>query len=103
LQPNWPVPLNDLAWILATSSHAELRNGAEAVELAGRACKLTGGRDARFLGTLDAAYAEAGRFPEAISIAEQSRALALTTSQNNLAQDAEKRLEFYRAGKPFRQ
>jgi len=103
LRPNWPVPLNDLAWILATSSHAELRNGAEAVQLAGRACEITGGQDAHFLGTLDAACAEAGRLPEAISVAERVRALALATGQNNLAQDAEKRLEFYRAGKPFRQ
>ena len=83
LRPDWPVPLNDLAWILATSSNSELRNGAEAVQLAGRACEITGGQDAHFLGTLDAAYAEAGRFSEAISIADKVRALALATAKTS--------------------
>jgi len=62
LKPDWPEPLNDLAWLFATYPRAELRNGAQAVDLAERACKLTNFKEARFLGTLDASYAEAGRF-----------------------------------------
>src|SRR5262249_52432949 len=59
LNPNWPEPLNDLAWLLATSSRPEFRNGTEAVQLAEGACELSGHKEARFVGTLDAAYAEA--------------------------------------------
>jgi len=49
------VALNDLAWILATHPKAGVRNGAEAVSLAERACELTNRKEAGFLGALDAA------------------------------------------------
>src|SRR5205085_1609999 len=58
LKPDWPDPLNDLAWILATHPQSELRNGAQAITLAERACALSA-KEARYWGTLDAAYAEA--------------------------------------------
>ena len=34
MKPDWPEALNDLAWLLATTPDAQLRNGARAVELA---------------------------------------------------------------------
>ena len=68
--------LNNLAWVLATSPKAELRNGAEAVRLAERACELTHYGEPLFIGTLAAAYAEAGRFPEAVTTAEKAEQLA---------------------------
>jgi tetratricopeptide (TPR) repeat protein len=102
LSPNTPLYLNDLAWFLATKSKAELRNGAEAVRLAEQACRLSGGKEARFLGTLDAAYAETGRFPEAMATAAKVREMALATGQPEIAQRAEERLALYRAGKPYR-
>ena len=51
--------------------------------------------------TLAAAYAEAGRFSEAITTAQ--RALQLAISQNNpaLAADLEAELKLYQAGSPF--
>ena len=66
-QPDWPESLNNLAWILAANPDATVRNGAEAVALAERACKLTDYKEPLLVGTLAAAYAEAGRFPEAVS------------------------------------
>ena len=51
--------LNNFAWVLATSTDDKLRNGAEAVQLAGRACELTSYQQAVFIGTLAAAHAEA--------------------------------------------
>src|SRR5262249_26704337 len=65
-RPDWPPALNGLAFILATHPKAEARNGAEAVRLAERACAMVGTNQPRFWGTLDTAYAEAGRFPDAI-------------------------------------
>jgi tetratricopeptide (TPR) repeat protein len=103
LKPDWPEPLNDLAWLLATYPRSELRDGAKAVELAERACKLTNFKEARFLGTLDAAYAEAGRFPEAITTAEQAKNLALAVGNQRIADLAEERLKLYRSGLPFHQ
>lgn len=103
LGPDWPEPLNDLAWLLATSPRAVLRNGARAVELAERACHLTQFKEARFLGTLDAAYAEAGRFPEAITTAEQAKNLAVAAGDKTIADLAEERLKLYRAGLPYHQ
>lgn len=103
LKPDWPEPLNDLAWLLATGTRADLRNGPKAVELAERACKLTQYKEARFLGTLDAAYAEAGRFAEAITTADQARNLALATGDKTIADLAGERLKLYKAGLPFHQ
>src|ERR1035437_1061228 len=102
LSPNTPLYLNDLAWCLATSPKAELRNGAEAVRLAEQACRLSGGKEARFWGTLDAAYAETGRTAEAMATAAKVREMALATGQPEIAQRAEERLALYRAGKPYR-
>ena len=81
-------------------------NRAEAndvvVRLAERACELSG-KEARFWGTLDAAYAEAGRFEDAIKTAEKTRDLALAAGEKDLAAAAEQRLGMYRAKKAFRQ
>ena len=85
-QPDWPESLNNLAWILAANRDATLRNGAEAVVLAERACKLTDYKEGLFVGTLADAYAEAGRFPEAVSAAEKARSLALAAGQKEIAQ-----------------
>jgi Flp pilus assembly protein TadD len=103
LKPDWPEPLNDLAWLFATYPRAELRNGPQAVELAERACKLTSFKEPRFLGTLDAAYAEAGRIPEAITTAEKAKNLALAADDKTIADLADERLKLYRSGLPFHQ
>jgi tetratricopeptide (TPR) repeat protein len=102
LGPNTPLYLNDLAWFLATNAKAELRNGAEAVRLAEQACRLSGGKEARLWGTLDAAYAETGRFAEAVATAAKAREMALAAGQPDIAQRAEERLALYRAGNPYR-
>jgi protein O-mannosyl-transferase len=100
-QPDWPESLNNLAWILAANPDASVRNGAEAVILAERACKQTGYKEPLLLGTLAAAYAEAGRFPEAVSFAEKARALALAAGQTEVAQKNQELLELYRAGRAY--
>ncbi len=69
LQPDDIVLLNETAWMLATNPNASIRGGAEAVELAQRAVQLSEGREPAVFGTLAAAYAEAGRFAEAVQTA----------------------------------
>lgn len=95
--------LNDLAWLRATSVNDAVRNGAEAVRLGEEANRISGGKEPRFLGTLDAAYAETGRFDEAIATAIKARELALAARQPEIAQAAEQRLALYRSHKPWRQ
>jgi len=103
LQTDWPAALNDLAWQLATAPEDDVRNGTEAVRLAEKANEVTQRKEARCWGTLDAAYAEAGRFDDAIRAAEKCRELATAAGQTDVADAAVKRLELYQAHKPFRQ
>jgi tetratricopeptide (TPR) repeat protein len=76
LAPDFPEALNELAWITATDPRAELRNGGQAVEMAEHACQLTGHQQPAMLLTLAAAYAEAGRFSEAMAAAEKAENIA---------------------------
>src|SRR5260370_4749346 len=99
--PEHLLALNDLAWLLSTISDARLRHGAEAGGLAEQACRLTQFREAQFVGTLAAAYAEAGRFAEAIKTAEKAAALASAAGQKQLAERNRELAEMYRAGKAY--
>jgi len=94
--------LNNLAWALSTCPDASLRNGAKAIELAQKADQLAGGNNPAFMRTLAAAYAENGRFNDAIETAQ--RALQLATAQDNfaLASKLEKDLDLYRTNSPLR-
>ena len=90
-----------MAWVLATSPEAAVRNGAEAVRLAERL--TAGGGDAKDLDALGAALAEAGRFQEAVDAA--SKALRLATGEGNqaLAGKVEARMALYRKRMPYRE
>lgn len=100
-QADFPDALNNLAWILATSAHVELRDGAKAVELATRACALTQNTQPMMIGTLAAAYAETGRFEEAIATAQKAHDLALTQGEKSVAEKNLKLLEIYRSHQPW--
>jgi tetratricopeptide (TPR) repeat protein len=95
--PEDSVALNNLAWILATSSDASMRDGARAVTLAVKAVEASGGRDPNFVRTLAAARAEAGQFAEAVATAEAAKALATTQSKPELASRLEDEITLYRA------
>ena len=103
LDPNQLEALNNLAWLLATSSESSLRNGQEAVRAAERACRLTKNQSAIHLGTLAAAFAEAGRYVEAIRAAEMSMQIANAQGQKQIVAMNQQFLTFYRAGKPWHQ
>jgi tetratricopeptide (TPR) repeat protein len=101
LQPEMTGALNNLAWIRAANPDARFRDGREAVRLAERACELSNYQTPVMIGTLAAAYAEAGRFPEAINTAEKARALALATGQDALAKKNLELLELYRSERAY--
>jgi len=103
LQPDQPDKLNNLAWLLASNPDPHLRNGPEAVALAERACELTRREQPVLLGTLAAAYAEAGMFREAIATAQQACDLATAAGQTEVAKTNRELMEIYRAGKAWHQ
>jgi protein O-mannosyl-transferase len=103
LKPDYVLAINNLAWVLAAHEKAAVRNGAEAVSLATRACVLTGFKEPQLTGTLDVAYAETGQYEKAIEMAERTRELALAAGQRKLADAAVARLRLYRAGQPYRE
>ncbi|MEM7453558.1 MAG: tetratricopeptide repeat protein [Planctomycetota bacterium] len=63
--------LNNLAWVLATSTVDELRDGQRAIELATEACEETDYSEPHILSTLASGYAEIGDFDEAIKWIEE--------------------------------
>ena len=101
-RPDFAPALDSLAWVLATSPDASLRDGAEAVGLAARAEQLSGGRNPRFAATLAAAYAEVGRFPDAVATAAQALRLATTQGRAELAERLRSELALYESGTPYR-
>jgi tetratricopeptide (TPR) repeat protein len=103
LDTNSVPALNNLAWLLATASDPHLRNGKEAVRLAEQACHLTQYKEAFLVGTLAAAYAEAGRFDDAVVTAQKARAAALAQGQTEIAARNEQLLELYKSGRAYHQ
>jgi hypothetical protein len=77
LDTNSIIALNNLAWLRATAADARLRNGPEAVQLAERACNLAHGTEPSLFGILAAAYAESGRFQDAVATARIAGKVAL--------------------------
>jgi protein O-mannosyl-transferase len=100
--PNHPYLLNNLAWVMATCPDASIRNGPRAIELAQQAERVTGGKDPALLGTLAAAYAEAGRFAEAVATAQRALELATAQANTNQVETSRARLKLYQANSPFR-
>jgi Flp pilus assembly protein TadD len=103
LDPLAEPALNNLAWLLAACPKASLRNGAEAVTLAKQAVELSGGADPDVLDTLGVAYAEAGRFPDAVATAKDALLLAARTNKAPLIDSLRARIALYESGKPYHQ
>jgi tetratricopeptide (TPR) repeat protein len=103
LNPNVPEALNNLAWILATNPDANFRDGAEAVKLAQRACELTSWHQTLFIGTLAAAYAEAGDFDKAVQTAQKACDAAAAHGEKELLQANQELLAQYKNRQPFRE
>ena len=93
--------MNNLAWILATHEDAQIRDGAEALRLARRACELTRHELPGHLDTLAAAYGEAGQFDQAVKTIEKAIQLALTGGKEEMAKDFRRRLALYKAKLPY--
>lgn len=102
LRPDDVALLNKTAWILATSVDPAARDGRQAIVLAEHAVKLTDRRDASSLDTLAAAYAEAGRFDDAIVSGTEALNLARARGDQAFPEELMQRLALYRAHQSVR-
>ena len=91
-----------LGRLLTTHQDAEIRNGKEAVIYAKKLVELTNAEDARALDLLAAAHAEAGKFEDAVDVAQQAEQVARKHNQLDLAKKIRQRLSLYRGGRTFR-
>jgi tetratricopeptide (TPR) repeat protein len=102
IAPENPRLANNLAWILATTPEATLRNGVEAVRLATQASERANHRNPNFLDSLAAAQAELGQFDEALETIERAIELAQARGFTELASRMQERRQLYASGKPYR-
>jgi tetratricopeptide (TPR) repeat protein len=103
LDPRCLEAYNNLAWLLATTPADGVRNGAKAVEYGQNALALADkGKSFIYMDTLAAAYAEAGRFADAVAL--QSKAISLLPKDYDPKEIVAymTRLQFYKENKPYR-
>ena len=89
----------NLAWLLATCPDSTVRDGSRAVALA-EPVVASAPKDVAYRDTLAAAYAEAGRFEDAVNAERQ--ALASLKKGDSLRDEYQDHLKSYTSGKPWR-
>jgi tetratricopeptide (TPR) repeat protein len=94
--------MSNLAWVFATSPDESLRDGAQAVQLAEEALRISGRRIPVIFRTLAAAYAEKGMFSQAIQTAQRGIELANSQGNSGLAAELQSNIALYQAGRPLR-
>jgi 4-amino-4-deoxy-L-arabinose transferase-like glycosyltransferase len=103
LAPEAAGPRVDLAFSLATSSDPGLRDGREAIALLEPLASTALGETPQVLDALAAAYADVGRFDEAVAAASRAAERARAAGQEAIARIILERRALYAAGRPFRQ
>lgn len=102
LQPDLDIAwtsLRAIAWRLATSPADPMRDGTEALRLARELTQHPGGDNAAGLATLAAAYAENGRYPDAIAAVRRALDAAPGDADSARLRDE---LAAFQSGRPFR-
>ena len=97
-----PAVMNNVAWQLATHADPKVRNGELALKWASTALQVVGDKNATYLDTLAAAYAELGRFKEALQVIDRGLYFARQDGQKALIPGLLKAQMRYKAGKPMR-
>ncbi len=102
LNPEIAVALNSLARHLAIMPVADRRDGKRAVQFAARALALND-RESGFFDSTATAYAEAGRFANAVRA--QKTGIEILRLVNRMPatviEDFESRLQLYKSNRPF--
>ena len=98
-----PNALNNIAWIRATHADASHRDGTQALRLAEQARDAASEPNHVLFSTLAAAFAENGRFAEAVGSAQRAIELAQGVSDEEAVRRYEAQLAGYRRNQPFHQ
>ena len=101
-QPENGNAASNLAWVFATCPEDSIRNGTRAAELGERAFRISGGKIPMIYKVLAAAYAENGRFAEAVETAQRGAQLATGQGNPALAAELENNIALYQSGRPLR-
>jgi len=102
IEPEMTIALYNLSWLLATDPDQGIRDGPRALELARELYDLTRSGEALALDALAAAYAETGRFDEAIETIGEGIRLATKSGPPELLGGMHERMGLYLEGKPYR-
>jgi len=98
LNPRSAAAYNKFAWLWIAWPDVRLREAQMGIELATRACELSGWDDWSCLSTLAAAFAEVARFEDAVQWATKALACAPEEEQG----ECRRRLSLYESGVPYR-
>jgi len=90
-----------LAQLLSTHPDENVRNGEEAVKWATHLSRAHSNANSQSLMTLATAYAEAGRFDEAVAMAQRALELAERNGDDRLSPELLRRLTLFLQDKPY--
>ena len=99
VNPQFGRAYQSAAWLLATCPDVKYRDANLAIECAKKAIELDGRKDFRYLDTLAAALANAGKFPDAVEVQKD----AVKGITDNDSAPYEERLKMYMDKLPFRE
>ncbi len=102
IQPDNGNAASNLAWVFATCPDDSIRDGARSVQLGEKALDISGGKIPMIYRVLAAAYAENGRFADAVESAQRGAELATTQGNPALAAELESNTALYQSGRPLR-
>jgi tetratricopeptide (TPR) repeat protein len=102
IQPDNGNAASNLAWVFATCPDDSIRDGARAVQLGEKALDISGGKIPMIYRVVAAAYAENGRFADAVESAQHGAELATTQGNPALAAELESNITLYQSGRPLR-
>ncbi len=91
---------NEIAWLRATCLDEKMRNGKIAVEFGTKACDLAKWKEARYIDTLAAAYAETGDFDSAVKWQQQALHMLEEAPLPNMP-ELRARLALYQQHQPY--
>jgi tetratricopeptide (TPR) repeat protein len=102
IEPENGNAASNLAWVFATCPEDSIRDGPRAAELGERALRISGGKIPMIYKVLAAAYAENGRFSDAIETAHRGAELATSQGNPGLAAELESNSALYQSSRPLR-
>src|SRR3989440_7875239 len=102
LQPENGNAASNLAWVFATCTDDSIRDGTRAAQLGEKALRISGGKIPMIYKVLAAAYAENGRFADAVETAQRGAKLATSQGNSPLAAELESNIALYQSGRQLR-